>query len=94
MKALGKLLCYIYENGYRVTGGDLFATTGHRKSSCHYIRLAIDLNVFPKEGDFPLSGKDADDAHNFLHDYWDTLGGAERIEDDLNHYSFEHNGRR
>jgi hypothetical protein len=61
----------------------------HMKNSLHYIGLAQDLNLF-WQGHYLKSGV----GHDVLHDYWDALGGAERIPGDLNHYSLEHNGRR
>jgi hypothetical protein len=66
--------------------------TGHMKGSLHYIRLAQDINLF-KDGVY-LQGKEAEQAHTLLHDYWDNLGGAERIPKDLNHYSIAHEGKR
>ena len=88
-KMVGDLIIHIYECGYEVTLGDAWAKTGHKKNSNHYIRLAIDLNLF-KDGVFLASGAE----HNQFHDFWDSMGGAERIEEDLNHYSLEHNGSR
>ena len=87
--ALAKLIIHAYELGYEITFGDVWAKTGHKPNSNHYIRLAADLNLF-KDGLFIVSGE----GHDVLHDYWDTLGGAERIENDLNHYSFEYKGSR
>ena len=43
--------------------------------SCHKLKLADDL----------YTAKDSD--HVIMHDIWDSLGGAERILDDMNHYS-------
>ena len=43
---VGLLLTYIYSRGYAVTFGDAWAKTGHSPRSFHYIRLAIDLNLF------------------------------------------------
>ena len=59
-----------------------------QKNSCHKLRLAIDLNLV-------IDGKlAAPDAYAPLHDYWETIGGSKRISDDMNHFSFEHNGFR
>lgn len=44
-------------------------------TSCHKYRLADDL-IF-----------DNDEDHIRAHDFWDELGGAPRILDDMNHYS-------
>ena len=46
-------------------------------NSVHKLSLAVDLYTEnPKN-------------HKELHDYWDSLGGAPRIENDMNHYSFK-----
>lgn len=88
------VLCLVaYEFGYELTDGDAFRDVrvgyGHPRS-CHRVRLARDYNVF-KDGKY-LKGVEAEEAHNQLHDVWDKMGGAERIDSDLNHYSFEHDG--
>ena len=88
-KMLAELILYAYALGYEISMGDVWAKTGHKTNSCHYIRLAADLNLF-KDGKWLTDGS----GHDKLHDYWDKLGGAKRIDDDLNHYSFEHEGRR
>ena len=88
-KALAQLILYAYEQGYEISMGDVWAKTGHKVNSNHYVRLAADLNLF-KNGVYLTDGT----GHDILHDYWDTLGGAKRIDRDLNHYSFEHEGRR
>jgi len=85
---VAKLIQYAYGLGYEVTLGDAYATSGHKKDSNHYIRLAIDLNLF-KDGKFLTDGS----GHNHLHDYWDDIGGAPRILHDMNHYSLEHEGK-
>ena len=59
---------------------------GHPNSG-HKLKLAIDIN-FIKDGQITLDG------HAELHDYWDSVGGAQRIARDMNHYSLEHNGYR
>ena len=59
---------------------------GH-KTSLHKSGLAVDLNLYhgskyltdPKE-------------HTALHDFWDTIGGNERIANDANHYSYGGDG--
>jgi len=84
--------------GFGIRAGDLFRAPelhgemgvklgyGH-KNSCHKLKLAIDLN-FVKNGKIILEG------HEELHNFWDSVGGAQRILHDLNHYSLEHNGFR
>ena len=54
-----------------------YASYGHI-NSCHKLKLAKDLNV-TQDGVY-LQGQTATDAHNFLHDFWDMLGGSERCE--------------
>ena len=54
---------------------------GH-KNSCHKNRLANDFNAID-----PLE-------HVILHDYWDSIGGAARILNDMNHYSSGWQGMR
>lgn len=70
---------------------------GHKRS-LHKSKLAFDitLSMSPARGVKPkvLTGSAAERAHAKVHDYWDTIGGAERITGDLNHYSLAHNGMR
>ena len=61
---------------------------GHPKS-VHKVGLALDLNLY-LNGIYLTDGS----AHKDLHDFWDMLGGAKRIENDMNHYSLEWNGVR
>ena len=103
MRMLPRLIDHVHSLGYEIRGGDLFRAPsvfgpmgekkgyGH-KNSCHKVKLAIDLNIIDR-GVY-LRGVDAEEAHTEIHDFWDTLGGAERIPHDLNHYSIEHNGSR
>ncbi len=84
------LIHYIQALGYQVTYGDAYrderVTYGHPRST-HRFRLALDLNIF-KDGVYLSS----DEAHAPFHDFWDSIGGAERIKGDGNHYSLEHEG--
>lgn len=93
--AVSLLANYAYYEGFKITFGECWRRPdnphGHPNST-HKSRLAVDLNVFI-EDDY-LQGEQAEEAHNKLHDFWDMLGGSERIKQDLNHYSFEHNGVR
>ena len=86
--------------GYGVRLGDCFRDPrvhgemgvkmgyGHPKSA-HKIKIAIDLNLV-------LGSELITDAkgHGPLHDYWDSVGGAKRIDNDLGHYSLEYQGVR
>ena len=62
------LIAYAYTMGYEITFGDAFATTGHKKNSFHYKKLAIDLNLF-KDGEY----LEETDDHGFLGEYWKSL---------------------
>ena len=84
----GKLLVWSHEQGYLIRIGDVFAKTGHRDGSNHYLKLAGDLYVYK-----PGSTEQDMDAHKRMHDCWDTLGGAPRIEHDMNHYAVEWMGK-
>lgn len=91
--ALAKLLLHADKLGIGVSIGDVYRDPrvhgvvgekkgyGHAKS-CHKLKLAADLNLL-----------DAAD-HGRLHDFWDDLGGSQRIPGDMNHYSFEWQGMR
>lgn len=81
-----------YEMGYEITEGEYYRDPrvpyGH-EMSLHKKRLAADLNLF-KDGVWLTDGS----GHHELHDIWDHMGGAKRIDDDLNHYSIEFHGMR
>jgi len=89
---LAKLLIYTDSIGYGVAVDYVKrckdCPVGHPKS-VHKAALAADLNLY-WQGSYLTSGK----HHIKLHDYWDAMGGAERIERDMNHYSIEHRGVR
>ena len=89
---VAQLILTAYDMGYELTFGDAYrdprTTYGH-KDSLHRKRLAIDLNIF-KDGKYLTDGT----GHKELHDYWDTVGGAKRIDGDLNHYSLEYGDMR
>jgi hypothetical protein len=85
MKMLALLILYALERGYQLTGGDLYAKTGHIQGSFHYKRLAIDLNLF-KNGVYLRKTE----AHRFLGEFWESIGGTwgGRFRNkDGNHYS-------
>ena len=88
---IAKLIIFAYEQGYELTFGEGYDDDGigHAKGSLHYIKLAQDLNLFKDDVWLKES-----EAHDELHDYWDTIGGAKRIEGDGNHYSVEWRGKR
>lgn len=84
------LIQFAYERGYELTFGDAWAQSGHKPNSCHYVRLAIDLNLF-KNGKYLTCTED----HQELGEFWEALGGAwgGRFGDG-NHYALEHEGKR
>ena len=95
-----RLLWYLHACGYNMRAGHwLRCQDCHvgMQNSVHKLKLALDINITlaPSHDELPrlLTGKAAIRAHNRLHDYWDTLGGAPRIKKDLNHYSVTWHGR-
>lgn len=89
---IAMLILFAEESGYELTFGDAYRDPrvlyGH-KNSLHRYRLAVDLNLF-KDGKWLTTDED----HAFLHDCWDTMGGAERIKGDGNHYALSHHGMK
>jgi hypothetical protein len=81
-----------------ITFGDFYATTGHMVESCHYSRLAADINFFYK-GRYLRTYDDAPGI-------WDSAGalwksqhslarwGGDFKSRDLNHFSFEWDGKQ
>lgn len=94
-RAIPLLMQYAQFIGYELTFGDAYrpktCSHGHPRST-HRSRLAVDFNIFT--GTRLLKKAEAEIAHSQLHDFWDMLGGSKRISNDLNHYSFKHNGVR
>jgi len=83
-KMVPLLILFAYEKGYEITFGDAFAHDGHIKSSFHYKRLAIDLNLF-KDGRYLTNTED----HEPLGLFWESIGGSWGGRwDDGNHYSY------
>ena len=84
------LIQFAYERGYELTFGDAWAKTGHREKSNHYIRLAVDLNLF-RDGRYLKESED----HRELGEFWESIGGSWGGRfDDGNHYSLAHKGRK
>ncbi len=101
MRLLPRLIDKAHSLGFEIRGGDLFRAPslhgehgvkkgyGH-KSSCHKLKLAIDLNLF-KDGKFISSTK----GHRELGEWWEDQhedcrwGGRFK---DGNHYSITHYG--
>lgn len=100
-RKLADLISFAYSMGYGLTFGDayrdprLHGEIGEKKSyshrnSAHKVRLAVDFNLFVN-GEYKSGYCE---EYKILHDYWQVLGGAPMIENDPNHFSFEHNGVR
>ena len=90
VRMVALLIQFAYQQGYEITFGDAWANSGHKKNSNHYIRLAIDLNLF-RNGKYLTSTK----SHEPLGEFWESIGGAwgGRFKDG-NHYSLEHRGHK
>ena len=92
--AVSHLVMFGNSLGYFFSFGDAYRDPrcqyGHPDST-HRYRLAVDLNLFVDD-EYITDGSHP--AFSTLHDYWDEIGGAPRIESDMNHFSFEHNGVR
>ena len=101
VRMIADLIVWAYDNGYELTFGDayrdprLHGQMGWKvgygaASSCHKIRLAIDLNLF-KDGVY----MDSTEAHTPLGEQWEKMGGTwgGRFKDG-NHYSLEHEGNK
>ncbi len=88
---IAKLILWGHEQGYKMRLGEGYDddNTGHMDGSNHYIKLAQDIFIFK-----PGATEQDLEAHRRMHDAWDTMGGAARIEKDLNHYSVLWKGRR
>lgn len=95
MKLLPRLLDKINET-HQCTGGDLWSKAkykAHKRNSVHYNRMAIDINLFTKEGAYLTDTE----SHRPFGEFWESLhplcrwGG--RFHDG-NHYSLEWQGRK
>jgi hypothetical protein len=94
MQLLPKLINKINET-HLCSGGDLCSKPeygAHKKNSCHFIRLAIDINLFTKDGAYLIDTM----AHKPFGDFWESLHPLCRWGgrfNDGNHYSLEYEGR-
>jgi hypothetical protein len=86
------LILYIYQQGYTISIGDVYAKSGHKRGSNHYKKLAIDINLF-KDGKYLRST----DAHAGFGFFWETLHPLNRWGGrfkDGNHYEYVIGGWR
>jgi len=93
---------WLKASGYAVRLGDVFASTGHREGSNHYIKLAGDINLFlnglyiTTTMGHSISGEKWESRHELCRwgGNWDKDDHpGEPGEDDGNHYSLIHEGR-
>lgn len=93
-KLLSRLLDKIYADGYEATLGDAWSKPeykAHKVGSCHYLRLAVDINLF-KDGTYLTDTM----AHEPFGIFWESLhplcrwGGRFK---DGNHYSIKYENR-
>ena len=95
-------LVWLTQQGYQYRLGDVFASSGHRDGSMHYLKLAADINLFingkylTKTLDHESSGRKWEGRHELCRwgGNWDKdeIAG-EPGENDGNHYSLTHEGR-
>lgn len=82
------LILYIYQRGYTVSIGDVWAKSGHKRGSNHYKKLAIDINLF-KDGKYIRKTS----AHKIFGEFWERLHpclrwGGRFKKNDGNHYEY------
>lgn len=105
MHYVPRLIDYIHEMGYECTIGDgyrdqrvfgmigVFKGYGHRNSN-HKRRLAIDLNLFDRNGNY----LDMSEDHRLFGEYWKAMDTRNRWGGDFptpdgNHYSMLYRGQ-
>jgi len=84
------LMFKMFSDGYDVRIGDVLAHDGHIKNSCHYKKLAGDVNLF-------LNGKylDSGAEHAPYGEWWKRFGGSWGGDfRDPNHYSIADGGSK
>ena len=94
---IAKLILYADSLGYGIAlargyaSKEANAADGGHTRSLHLDGLAQDMNLYDNvTGAYIRDGA----GHDILHDYWDAMGGAARIDNDMNHYSLAHGGMR
>ena len=90
------LIHQIYARGYSCTFGHAYRCQDcpvGMENSVHKSRLAVDINLFDKHGNYLT---DTEDYRQFGQ-YWEALGIWNRwggAWQDGNHFSYEHDGRK
>ena len=102
--ALGRLLVWSHDEGFQLTGGELYRTPEQCEwnavrgvgiaNSLHAKRLAIDLNLI-------IAGRLATECRDYQRhgDFWKALHpkacwGGDFASRDGNHFSFQYEGRK
>jgi len=88
------------KEGFTVAIGEMYrhasATHGH-PGSCHRVGLAGHLLLYDSKCNWlhNVNPEEEKRIYEELHDFWEgALNGSERIANDMNHFSIEHNGVR
>ena len=97
---LVRFLDQVYElhPDVELTFGDFYATDGHMAESTHYSRLGADINFF-YDGEWLTRYEDAPGIWDSVGSLWKSChplarwGGDFKLRD-LNHFSFEWNGKQ
>jgi len=103
-KLVPRLIDKAHELGFRVNLGDAFrdprvhGALGHKLGygaphSCHKLKLALDLNLYTKDGRWLQHSED----HRPLGEWWEMQHPLARWGgrfQDGNHYSFEYMGHK
>jgi len=99
---VGKLIEFATSRGYGLTFGDAWDRDrdgGHMTHSVHYVRLAVDFNLFVKDeqGDWTYVANGKDPNWLTLGLFWENISeharwGGRFKSVDSNHFSFENEG--
>ena len=84
---VARLIGHADSLGYSLTFGHAWrspACTVGSEVSLHRKRLAVDFNLFI-DGEWIKDGR----GHDELHTFWTSIGGADPIPGDSNHYALE-----
>ena len=94
---IAHLILYANSLGYGIALGRGHASQvanaadGGHSQSLHLDGLAQDLHLYDINTMKYITDSK---GHDILHDYWDKLGGAKRITNDMNHYALAYRGMR
>ena len=98
-RLIGQMIVWLFDNGYEVTVGDFYATSGHMENSVHGDRMAADLNIYLVGRWMDGLATDGAGAWQLPHwqkigDKWKSLDSACRFGGDFkirdwNHFSLQ-----